>query len=85
MSRRLFRGALTGIVLGACALAATALTVTEASAGHRHGFGHHHHHWGHWGWGARFVGFGYPAYYGGCYAKRFVDWDGTVIVKKRCF
>jgi len=49
--------------------------------GHHGGWGHHGHRWGY--------GFGYggyaPAYYGGCYLKRFVTYDGDFIFKRVCY
>ena len=59
---------------------------------HRHGgWGHHGGGWGHghgWGhrhrWGFGYVGYA-PAYYGGCYLKKFVTYHGDIVFKKVCY
>ncbi|GEP06268.1 sulfur globule protein precursor [Methylobacterium oxalidis] len=77
------------LVLGGAALAAA----PASAGGFHHHHGHHHHgHWGHghfghrhWGWGGpRLVGF-MPAYYGACRVKRFIDEDGDLVVRRRCY
>lgn len=91
------RAALAALALSA-ALAGAALGPAPALAMAGHGgFGHHGHggHWGHgrWGdgrWGHRhgragFYAAAYPAYYGGCVVRRFIDADGDLIVRRRCY
>ena len=81
--------ALTALVLGS-ALAMSGVASAPALAGgfHHHGggWGHHGGGWG-WGrgygWGFRYIG--YPGYYGGCYLKRYVDYDGEIIVRRVCY
>ncbi|MER2266578.1 hypothetical protein [Methylobacterium oxalidis] len=81
-------------LVAALALGGAAIAATPASAGgFHHHHGHHHHgHWGHghfghrhWGWGGpRLVGF-VPSYYGACRVKRFIDEDGDLVVRRRCY
>jgi hypothetical protein len=97
MSRLNLRSAMTALALGIAALGGSTLMSGEASAKgfHGGGWGHGHHggHGGGWhgGWGHRhrgpvFVSYGaYPVVYGGCYTKRFVRFDGAVVIKKRCY
>ena len=89
------RAAIVALALSA-ALGGTMLAPATASAkGWHGGFKHHGGHWGHghWGhgrWGHRHgrVGFyaaAYPAYYGGCVVRRFVNVDGDLVVRRRCY
>ena len=81
---------LVGLLLGGAAL----VTAGPALAGGGHGGGHggDFHHGGGWdhgySWG-RGYGFGYvgytPAYYGGCYLKRFVTPYGDIVYRKVCY
>jgi hypothetical protein len=89
MSRFNLRSAATALALGIAAIGATTLMPGEASAKGFHGGGWGYHH-GHGGWGYRglgpvFVGYGAYPVYGGCYTRRFVSFDGSVIIKKRCY
>lgn len=94
MSR--FRSALVALALGTVTLGAASLAPTAASAGPGPywGGGHFRSHPGHWGprrgfYGPRVVVVGsgfYPGTYGhGCSVRRFVRWDGSVVIRKRCF
>ncbi|HEX2552898.1 MAG TPA: sulfur globule protein precursor [Microvirga sp.] len=93
MSRLNLRTAMTALALGIAALGGATLSSGEAAAKGFHGGGwgkHHGHGWhGGWGrrhWGPTFVSYGaYPVVYGGCYTKRFVRFDGSLIIKKRCY
>jgi hypothetical protein len=78
------------------ALGASTLAPSEASAKGFHGGGFHgggwkhhgHFHGGfHGGWGVRRVGFYAPVVYGGygCTVRKFIDEDGDVIIRKRCY
>ena len=84
------RAALVALALSA-ALGGTMLAPATASANGWHGgFKHHGGHWGHGRWGHRHgrVGFyaaAYPAYYGGCVVRRFVNADGDLVVPRRCY
>ena len=92
------RAAIVALALSA-ALGGTMLAPATASAkGWHGGFKHHgghwghghwgHGHWGYGGWGYRRVGFyaaGYPADYGGCVVRRFIDVDGDLVVRRRCY
>ena len=82
---------LTALALGSAVVVSGLAAPTPAQA-HGHGFGGGFHHgggWGHgfgWGRGWRYGYVGYaPAYYGGCYLKRFVTYDGDIIFKKVCY
>jgi hypothetical protein len=84
MARLSLRTAFTALILGVAALGGSALASAPASA-HSGGWGHHH---GHGGWGfrpVRFVPVIYGGYGSGCVIKRIVTFDGSVIIKKRCF
>ncbi len=90
MARLSLRTAFTALALGVAALGGATLASAPAEA--RHGFHGGHGGWGHHGggWGHRpvvvFGGYGgYGGYGGGCVVKRIERWDGTVIIKKRCF
>ena len=89
MARPSLRTALTALALGVAALGGTTLASAPAEA--RHGWhgggGWGHHHRFHGGWGYRPVHVVYGGYggYGGCVVKRIVTFDGTVIIKKRCY
>ncbi len=88
MSRLTPRSAMTALVLGVAALGGSALASSEASAkGFHGGWGKHHHHgWHRRHWGPTFVSYGvYPVVYGGCFTRRLVTFDGSVIIKKRCY
>ena len=94
MSRLNLRSAMTALALGIVALGGSTLMSGEASAKgfHGGGWGKHHHGGGwHGGWrhrhrGPVFVSYGaYPVVYGGCYTKRFVRFDGAIVIKKRCY
>ena len=93
MSRFNLRSAVTALALGIAAIGATTLMPGEASAkGFHGGWGYHHGHggWGYGGFGYGglgpvFVGYGAYPVYGGCYTRRFVTFDGSVIIKKRCY
>ena len=89
------RAAIVALALSA-ALGGTMLAPATASAkGWHGGFKHHGGHWGHghwghgrWGHGHGRVGFyaaAYPAYYGGCVVRRFVNADGDLVVPRRCY
>ena len=90
MARLSLRTALTALALSVTALGATTLVSAPAEARHGWhgggGWGHHHHHGHGWGWRpVRVVPVVYGGYGGGCVVKRIERWDGTVIIKKRCF
>ena len=78
------RTAFTALALGVAALGAATLGSAPAEA--RHGW---HGGWGHHGVHVtyvrpvRVVPVVYSGY--GCVTKRIERWDGTVIIKKRCF
>ena len=85
MAFKMFR--IAAVVL---AFAGTGICVSQASAhpgggfggGHGGGFGHGGFGWGHrggFGWGVA------PVVYGGCYLKRFVTYDGELVVRKICY
>ncbi len=85
MSRFNLRSAVTAIALGIAAVGAATLMPGEASAKGFHGGWGHHYGWGYGGLGPVFVGYGAYPVYGGCYTRRFVALDGSVIIKKRCY
>ncbi len=88
MSRLTLRSAVTALALGIAALGGTTLMPGEASAkGFHGGWGHHHGYggWRHRPWGPVFIRYGGYPVYGGCYTRRFVTFDGSVIIRKRCY
>ncbi len=93
MARFSLRTAFTALALGVAAIGASTLTSTEASAKpfQSGGWGKHHGHFhGHFhgGWGFRRVGFYapvVPVVYGGCTVRKFVTYDGDVVIKRRCY
>ena len=86
MARLSLRTAFTALALGVAALSGGTLAAAPAEAHGFHGGGWGHHH-GHGGWGYRPVRV-VPVVsggYGGCVVKRIERWDGTVVIKKRCY
>jgi len=82
ISKKLSAG-LVGLLLSGAALASAGPAL--AGGGHGHGFGGFRHHGG-WGWGRSYGYVGYaPAYYGGCYLKRFVSIYGDFLYRKVCY
>ena len=90
---KMLSAGLVGVLLGGAALVTAGPALAggghhgggfgrHGGFGHHHGWGHRHHGWGH-GWGHGYVGYA-PAYYGGCYLKRFVTIYGEVVFKKVC-
>lgn len=78
ISKKLSAG-LVGLLLGSAALMSSGPAMAGFKGG---GFGFHHHHRG-WGFG---YGYGYaPVYYGGCFYKRFVTYDGDIVYRKVCY
>jgi hypothetical protein len=71
---------LVGLLLGGAALASAA-----PAQAHGHGFGGFGHHGG-WGWGRSYGYVSYaPAYYGGCYLKRFVTIYDDIVYRRVCY
>ena len=77
VAKRLSIG-LLAVALGSAVIGAAGPAMARGGHG---GWGHHGHRWGY--------GFGYggyvPTYYGGCYLKRFVTYDGDFVFKRVCY
>ena len=75
---------LMALALGSAMVVGGAAVSTPAQA-HGHGFGGGFRHHSGWGWD-RGYGWGYAGgYYGGCYLKRFITYDGEVVFRKVCY
>jgi hypothetical protein len=89
VAKRLSIGLLT-VALGSAVIGATGPAMAKGGHGggghHGGGWGHHGGGWGHgWGHGFGYGGYVPTYYYGGCYLKRFVTYDGDFVFKKICY
>lgn len=90
MSRLSLRSAFAALAFALAAFGAATLGAGEAGAkpfkGGGFGFRHHHHvHGGMRLWGPTYVRLAAYPFAGGCVVRRFVAFDGSLVIRRRCY